>query len=688
MESSARAALEFARYVLPAVLRVAEVLGDATFTRMSGGGHELDTLAFYGLERALGKLAVEAPETLAGLFPAEPPTTKTDAFLRLSAYASNPAEFAEATVRIFLGDPAYLLLEHQVIGFGPSERNAGSAAALEAIGPYAPPETVRDLEAAILKLSGERDQQGESYGATAWRLLRRLPRDAMTVAGRCRMDELERKFSYRAPDDYAIRVGEVVRVQSPIPAAAVNRMSDNQLISAMSAFQSDQMASRRGDAMIGGIFELSTEIESVAKDHPERFLRLALSMPPSVPSTYFDRILRALVQAASESEVLPQDDLWNLIRKMDSLEGRPCGEAIADAAARLASSGVPDNVFLSLSWYAAHDPDPAPGDDWLVREENVGENDHELWRLDSVRAHAAWALHHVLALNPDRAELISDRLDALCNDPVLSVRASLAQALIPTLSAAPDLAMTRFSRLSAGAPDWFLGLPPVRLFVHFAVYYEYDSIRPILLQALHSSSAGAVRTAAGQIALAGLQDEQARTDAALIRDGSAEARAAAAEVYAENCSHTAYGEHCREGLRAAFADEAKVVQEAAAKFLWRTPAPELVRNWQLLEDFVRSPAFHNVGPGSFFMRLEDAPPLPVPTVALIGKKALESIGSEGGNIALGAAADAHALMPLVFRAYADCERDQRADLLDIIDGALWYRWYGTDRTVAEFESIR
>lgn len=685
LESADRAPEAFVRFVLPAMAAAIEAFGESVFVRISGGGHDIPSLVVEGLERSLQSLARNSPETLVALLAPEPPRSSHEAFLRLAAYSANPSRFWPDIVRLFEQEPRFLRLEHQIGGFGERNPVAGAAFALQSIGELVDTQSFALLEKLVLNFRPASELPGHGYGRTAWRLLQRLPEERLSAIGRRRLQELTRKFGERSDGGHSIAMMEFGPVPSPVPPDAVTRMSDENLVEAMLKYSEDRIGSNAKGTTIGGLHEFGVDVEELAREQPQRLARLAIELPDSIHPSYFGRILRGVTQAMTDGNLNSDDEVWRLLRRMDGLPGRPCGEEIAGTIARLASRGVPEDIVLTLSWYAACDPDPTPANDWLNEVDNIDKDDHQLWQLQSVRGHATWALHSVLAYSPERSSLVAEALDTLCDDPVISVRACLAQALIPTFVVAPDEAIGRFKRLSTGTPNWFLGLPPVREFIHYAVYYDYVGVRDLLVTALDGASSGAVKTAASQIALAALGNDEARKDAALVQRGSEGARAAAAEVYAANCFGAGYSAECRLLLREAFHDDSALVQKEAAEFAWRAPIDELVADPELLADFVNSPAFGNGRLSTLFVRLEQATSLPVGLMPAIGKKALDLIGPAGGNITTSEASDAHTLAPLIFRAYADAPPEVRSELLDVIDGAMQLGWMGVDKALETFE---
>jgi len=682
IESANRAPAEFANAVFPAMKEAIAAYGEGAFFRVHGRGYDINDLVPQGLELALRAQATSSPEELDTLL-SGPPASEHEAFLRLAAWSANPERFWRNIVTLLVANPRYLTLGHQIGGFG--QEDSGASLALRAVGPWVSDEWLAQLERLITTFRPKSERSGPLRGATTHRLLRLLPADRLSDDARRKLQELDRKFGQPQPDA-DIRISEWGSVTSPVPAHALAHMTDEQLIGAMLKYSEDGTVWRPDGSVVGGLHEFSNDVENLAKSEPARLLNVALSAPSHVQSEYLGRILRAVAQVEAESQLGLEEPIWNLVRHLFVMPDRPCGADVADALARLAGRQIPDDILLALAWYAAHDPDPAPGHDWLAGEDDLDDGDHQLWTLQSVRAHATWSLGAVLAHSPARADLVRDALDALCHDPVMSVRACLAQALAPTLAVTPSLAVERFRKLSDGAPRWFLGLPPVRQFVHHAIYYEYSAVRPLLVNALESGSTASVKTAASQIALAALVSEEAREDADAVRAATESARAAATEVYAANCFTAEHGLLCQEYLRAAFHDESTLVRKEAAEFSWRAEPAQLVSHEQLLSDFVESPAFGEDRIGTFLLRLADAASLPIRLMPLIGQRALEIVGEAGGDIRTGQSADAHTLAPLIFRAYNQAtDVELRQQLLDIIDGMMELAWLGVDQALAASE---
>ena len=172
------------------------------------------------------------------------------------------------------------------------------------------------------------------------------------------------------------------------------------------------------------------------------------------------------------------------------------------------------------------------------------------------------------------------------------------------------------------------------------------------------------------MALAGLSIEEARNDTNVVLGMGEDARAAAANIYADNLSDATVGPDCEERLKVLFADESGAVRRAAAR-CWNALKPdELATCGSLLGAFVQA-----VRPGVdvslLVYRLQEShAPLP-PEVCDLAERAVAAYGPKGADPTLREAGAAYRLAPLIMRLHEETgDPDLRRRVLDVIDEVL------------------
>jgi hypothetical protein len=217
-------------------------------------------------------------------------------------------------------------------------------------------------------------------------------------------------------------------------------------------------------------------------------------------------------------------------------------------------------------YHAISDSDPAT-DVWqqAVNGNNYYGGDPFQHGINCVRGQAAQAISSLLYDDQARYSGLLPALEALAQDPIISVRTCAINALVPLLNFARDAAVDLFLR-ACGQCDAICGTNPFDRFVHHAMYTHYGRLRDLLQFALRSVNAGAVEIAARQITLAELGGVDVGDDASNIRTGNETMRKAAAHVFARNLSGDAAGDKCAKRLEEFFSDASSALATAAFSF--------------------------------------------------------------------------------------------------------------------------
>ena len=222
------------------------------------------------------------------------------------------------------------------------------------------------LENAILSFTPDWEQGNEFEGRTRLALLRALPQDRIGEAGRKEIRRLEKQFPEAgergAPAPPERRV-MAQHVGSPIPAEAGEGMSNDQWLSAMQEYATDTATFREGK-YVGGVIELSRELEKLVRKDTSRFTALVNQMDETYSAHYFEAILRGLTggeEGAGRPGTLEQ--VISVLRRIEELGVPVRGGEIARAIGALAEEALPDDVVQMLCRVATEDPDPE-ADDW------------------------------------------------------------------------------------------------------------------------------------------------------------------------------------------------------------------------------------------------------------------------------------------------------------------------------------
>lgn len=598
----------------------------------------------------------------------------TLAYLLLRPWADNPDEFANECAEYLVADQTRLDIGYTSWtggGEGTGEC-AITRIALKAISSHCSIELFEQLESAIIGYRDTYENQSPRWrGFTELLLLRSLDRTRTSRKTELRIEELERKF----PDLTDAIVGEdetrlAKGIGSPIPQETAELMSDDQWISAMQKYDGST------DRLRGGPVELSRSLAEFARKDRKRFASLVNRIPDDVDLMYFSAILNGLcgryANLGKEEKEADQkgfdatstEVFLSVIDRLHALPGRPCGSAIVGCIESLSERQLPDRVLDIVSFYATSDPDPQ-ADIWQDESRNYyGGNPYD-HGINCVRGQAAQAISSLLYDDETRHDALRPALDALSQDPVISVRTCAIKAFLPLLNFARDEAVALFLKTCDGCAA-ITGTPPFERFAHYAVYTHYVRLRDLLQFALSLENDAAVENAARRIVLSELSDVDVGSDALKIRTGSELMRKAAAGVYATNLSNEVVGDKCAEHLETFF-NEAESVRQHVSSAFFRLSGERLLQLKGFIARYVESRCFENET--NRLLRALEQSNVELPEIICrAAERILEFIGEEGTHIAYHGSMVAHSISTLVVRQYEQTTDDAvKSHCLDLID---------------------
>ena len=145
---------------------------------------------------------------------------------------------------------------------------------------------------------------GRSYGQ--YELLTALDVTRMSALAKRRLRELESRFPDMPPQDPQPRVtGSSGVIGPPIDADTLELMSDDDWIDALKQHTTDDL-NRKGDTLVGGMFELAQELGRRAQADPERFTELALRFDESIPHHAMNAVISSVADSAGADDSLAE----------------------------------------------------------------------------------------------------------------------------------------------------------------------------------------------------------------------------------------------------------------------------------------------------------------------------------------------------------------------------------------------
>jgi len=657
-----------------------------------GLNHDFGAQLLHGLERSMQSLAVNAPARLRELTASIVASQNhTLSYLLLRTWAANPPEFANELAQYVSEDSYRLDIGYAAAGGGTLDA-AVSCSAVIAIAPHCSTEAFAALESAILRFRDPHEQKRPSLiGHTQLLLLQSLPAARLSRPAANRLIELNNKFpnaGFSAPKSI-----QVVTVGSPIPAQAMEKMTDDHWLAAMRKY--DSMGRRRpSDFEHGGIHELAMALTREARSHKDRFSALVLKMSDDIKPEYFNAILRGLVQTKPENgdastlqfgDSLPVGlpALVAVAQRIDRLPGRPSGGTICDAVQELASGAVPDELIEMVCRYAIEDPDPSK-ETWQSQAGSTPYHGRDPLSagINSVRGKAAWAIGGLLFCSKSHWPKVQSAVESLCDDPSIAVRSCAVKCTLALLNIDRHEAVRLFLNLVEGK-EAVLATGEVDNFLHHGVQSHYDQLRPLLLRMLKHPDKEAREAASRQITVASFNDSVAQDDVGTVIAGDEVCRASAAGVFAYNLNSATVGAVCRHRLGPLFGDPGKEVRQAASHCFRELSDENLLVESELIRTYIDSPAFSD-GAEQLLYALEKSTAILPDVVCEISNKIMDQAAAEGSSLL--SRHDLYLLPELVLRVYRQTDDTAtKARCLDTMDRMLEMGISGLESELSKVE---
>lgn len=252
--------------------------------RHRDGGHSVADHLLRAAEEALRKLGREAPDEFSRVAaPLQQSKYETVQFLLIRAYAANGERLADEAVDYLCESPRRLYCGYSDAGFS----HRASRELIEGATPFCSGDRLERLEAMLLGYytDYERMADGRRWrGHTQFELLVAIDGARRSALVEARIGEWQRKFGMEAPLEP--RLGGVSLVGSPISASAVEKMTDEQWLGAVSRYASDREYEWRGGKPAGGAYQLSQMLESHVRKEPPRFAHLVLRFSERTNTAY------------------------------------------------------------------------------------------------------------------------------------------------------------------------------------------------------------------------------------------------------------------------------------------------------------------------------------------------------------------------------------------------------------------
>ena len=680
--------LAFSQRLLPFILDVIRLTGyeshegsppaDRHFSFRSPvgehGDSDVDDALFHGMQHALEAMAAIDPQAIRPELEVLAHDEHDSAqFLLYRALMSAGPVYAEWAAELLLESDARLECGYM------SNVVWAARELVRVISPHVRDETHAKLEERFCDLRMRWEQRPN--GRYAFDFLSALDEARLSETGRRRLEEYRRRFNaHEPPAPTGVRGGFV---SSPIATAAAERMTDDQWLSAMKKYQTDD--DTNWDDLTGGARELSQVLQEQVKQDPLRFSRLAKRMTPDLSPAYGDAILMGLGEADVPAE--GRDEVFDGVRAIAAL-GQADNDRWLGMALRRHLETVPLDLVELIRDRALDSPDPVDDRPSVTIDRSDGRNrakELHMHAINSARGSLAETLGNLLVYDVDgsRTDLVRDRLPALAQDPVLAVRVTAAHTLAAALRHARPEAVAAF-QLLIDTDDVLLATDLVQRLILYIGNVEADVAMPVVKRMIESDDPDCREAGGRLVARAGL--EWGANDLLSQALGSdVRVRRGIASTCAVLVQPTENADLAKATLKQLFNDKDKDVRGNAAEVAPRLRDHPLGPFIDLLEALIDSPAYDEATP-QLLISLQHAPDRVDGLVLRAARRFMDEFGADAADIRTGAAGDAHYVCELIVRGLAQ-SRDtaQRSELLDALDRLLELGVYGIHEAIAAYE---
>ncbi|MFE7622532.1 hypothetical protein [Streptomyces sp. NPDC057509] len=635
--------------------------------------HELEEALLTGAATALRGLVekdAEAARPVLESLASDPHDTSQ--WLLYEALRAAGSHYAEWTAELLLQGTQRL-----ISGYFAANNVWKARELIQSTSQFMSDEAFARLEAAILEVRFP--WESKSTGWYPFNLLSAMQEDRLSEPGRRRLGELRRKFGADQPAEPQGITGGAIG--APIAQAAAERMNDEQWLRAIAKHNSERTDWR---THTGGAYEQSHVLQELTKSDPERFARLALRFDEHVHPAYGDAILMGLGNADALADPAA---VFDAVRHLASL-GHEAHNRWLGSAIRKYLRTVPEDIVQLIIDRAAGATDPVDGSLTVrtTNQEHAEGRDLFTSGINSSRGSAAEILGDLLIYDVDgsRTALVLPVLDAMADDPAITVRSCVAHVIHASMRHARPEALQAFARLINAGDELLATHSVVKLMAHIG--FEDPAVVSPVIERMLQSDVYETRQCGGQLAaLAAMQWNSTELLDSVLSGADVASRIGAAGACAHGLSSATDTAAARLAFEQLIDDPDENVRKAIAEFASVVRGKRLRPLRDPLKKLMESASFEEALP-QLLITIDDAPDRVDDLALQCARRFIELQGSASGNIQNRAAADARHVGELLVRAYAQStSSESRGQVLDLLDQLLLVGAFGVADLVEKSE---
>lgn len=553
--------------------------------------------------------------------------------LVLYLFLKGPDDLSDFALQWLYADPRRLQLGslNDASLFEPARR------LIERFAGLCSPEIYQELEASLLAFFPQSDVRRRRYGRAQHILLSALPRGRMSRSARQRLEVWEGKFGAPVTGKRSHPEGGVVR--SPIPRDKLRLISDEQWLSIIARNWGERQKStwRRGDSLTEVSHEqFARDFGVAARLEPERFVQLALRVPPSASSLYFAALLNAFGERSpTPEEGAPADWRPAPVKRIEevfrhiqgSLGRRNIAWAVCQLVRVRARESWSDWVLDLLCSYAESQPEPkdSPVLEIQDAEEVV---DMDIAVEESVRGVAAETMMSLLFEKQELTKTFLPTTEKLVSDPNPVMRVAAQGLCLPLLNVDRDRAVQLFLRSCDHPDDQVLSGTYTNRFLKYTWNRHPDHLESLLDRMIGSDNEKVVEIGAFWVTAGQLGEGLYGGLAARCLAGNEAHRRGAAKAMVQLLWRPESKQRALRGLLDLLHHSDEAAGKEVAHLLREEEILASPEGSRLAEAYVQSSAMEN-NPGGLFYGLRNFTGSLVPYASIL----LKAVQRLGGDLA-------------------------------------------------------
>lgn len=435
----------------------------------------------------------------------------------------------------------------------------------------------------------ERSPEGyKSRGYASYSLISGIPVSMRSEVIRGRYRELKRKFGTLSMSP-PMSIGSGF-FESPIEEEAMEKMTDEQWLSAIDKYESGSIPFDRTKPFRGGAVQLAQRMESCVKEEPERFARLSLRLSAETNPVYLDHVLRGLRETDVSAELKLEVCRKAYIESRDH-----CDRSIADILGSL-EERLPDDAIKMLDWLATEGT--AVPTVWTEDRLNAPHGiDLYTVGLNTVRGHAAIVISSLMQRDASYISRFKNTVIQLAGHASEAIRACVARTLWAIAIHDWKFALDLFCNLleprgNQVKEDRLLATEFVERFVHMGLSNHFDRLECVVARMLRSCNPETRTVGARLASLAVLyENKRAVTLVNEALNGDYSQRIGVAQVAARKVGRNECKEWAEQRLTRFFNDPEKKVRKEASSCFSSIENEPLEQYEDLINRFCESIAF-------------------------------------------------------------------------------------------------